>query len=90
MAYELPNPEDKLPGPDEKFPERGTYYFTADQMLDMDNVINGIKMTHRIKKLGKSELVRAALHFVTEDFNLNGKDSWIARRMVAEAAVTSK
>lgn len=86
MAYELPNPETNLPAKDEKFPERGTYYFTERQIDAVEDVIYGVRKETGVRA-GKSEVVRAAIEFIAEDFRLNGKDSWIARRLAAESAV---
>lgn len=80
--YKMPNPT-VYPHPvDANFDERATYYFSKEQQLKLEVLMLKLRTECELK-VGKSELMRDALDFIVDDFNLNGKESWIYQRALA-------
>lgn len=83
-GYQIPNPTVLPRTSDTEYKDRATFYFTPEMLLGLEVVM--LKMrTEQGLKVGKSEIVRAALDFMVEDFNLNKGQSWIAQRLLAES-----
>lgn len=83
--HQMPDPAALSRGIDTDYDQRATHYFTNEQLLSLEVVMLKIRTEMGIK-VGKSELMRAALDFIVEDFSLNKTRSWIAQRIKAEAA----
>ena len=78
----LPNPSHELPGLDDDFQQRATFYFNEEQLLKLDVVMLKMRTEQRVK-FGKSEIMRAALDFIVQDFKLNVEESWVMQRLCA-------
>ncbi|MEB3237306.1 MAG: hypothetical protein VKO64_06755 [Candidatus Sericytochromatia bacterium] len=75
------DPEEGAGGSGEsaEFNQRATFYFSEDQLTKLDIIQlelrigkNGYK-----EKIGKSELMRAALDMLIEDYNARGPQCWL-------------
>ena len=69
-----------VPEADETFNQRATFYFSEDQLLSLEVVMLKLRTEQRMK-VGKSEIMRAALDFILEDYNLNKDRCWLVRRL---------
>lgn len=65
---------------EEQYNQRATFYFSEEQLLALEVVMLKLRTEQRIK-VGKSEIMRAALDFVLEDYNLNKENCWLVRRL---------
>ncbi|HEY9898423.1 MAG TPA: hypothetical protein V6D00_04510 [Pantanalinema sp.] len=65
---------------DEVFNQRATFYFSEEQLLSLEVVMLKLRTEQRMK-VGKSEIMRAALDFILEDYNLNKNNCWLVRRL---------
>lgn len=65
---------------DESFSQRATFYFSEEQLLSLEVVMLKLRTEQRMK-VGKSEIMRAALDFILEDYNLNKNNCWLVRRL---------
>lgn len=84
--YALPDPACDLHPADEKFSVRSTYYFTEAQLLALEVV--QLKMrTDEGSRVGKSDLMQAALDFIIADHKTNGSNSWVSRRILSQNQV---
>jgi hypothetical protein len=74
-------PAEALAGEDdEAFDQRATFYFSEEQLLSLEVVMLKLRTEQRMK-VGKSEIMRAALDFILEDYNLNKNNCWLVRRL---------
>ncbi len=69
---------------DEVFNQRATFYFSEEQLLALEVVMLKLRTEQRMK-VGKSEIMRAALDFILEDYNLNKNNCWLVRRLSGKA-----
>lgn len=69
---------------DESFNQRATFYFSEEQLLSLEVVMLKLRTEQRLK-VGKSEIMRAALDFILEDYNLNKNNCWLVRRLQGKA-----
>lgn len=46
--------------PSQAYPHRGTYYFSEEQLLELDVIMLKLRTEHGLRKAGKSELMRLA------------------------------
>jgi hypothetical protein len=69
---------------EEQYNQRATFYFSEEQLLALEVVMLKLRTEQRIK-VGKSEIMRAALDFVLEDYNLNKENCWLVRRLTGRA-----
>ena len=81
------DPEEGAGGPGEsaEFNQRATFYFSEEQLTKLDIIMlelrigkNGYK-----EKIGKSELMRAALDMLIEDYNSRGPNCWLIEQRKA-------
>jgi hypothetical protein len=79
-------PSASLPaGEDEAdYSQRATFYFSDEQLLELEVVMLKLRTEQRLK-VGKSEIMRAALDFILEDYNLNKDQCWLVRRVTGRA-----
>lgn len=69
---------------EEIFNQRATFYFSENQLLSLEVVMLKLRTEQRLK-VGKSEIMRAALDFVLEDYNQNKEWGWLVRRLTGKA-----
>lgn len=74
-----------VPEADETFNQRATFYFSEDQLLSLEVVMLKLRTEQRMK-VGKSEIMRAALDFILEDYNVNKDRCWLVRRLQGKDA----
>lgn len=65
---------------EEQYNQRATFYFSEEQLLALEVVMLKLRTEQRLK-VGKSEIMRAALDFMLEDYNLNKENCWLVRRL---------
>lgn len=73
-------PSATSPDDEEQYNQRATFYFSEEQLLALEVLMLKLRTEHRIK-VGKSEIMRAALDFILEDYNLNKENCWLVRRL---------
>ncbi len=87
-----PNPVDYQEPPtsrtaveeEEEYNQRATFYFSDEQLLGLEVVMLKLRTEQRMK-VGKSEIMRAALDFILEDYNINKENCWLVRRVTGRA-----
>lgn len=79
-AYVEPPAEAPVAEEDEVFNQRATFYFSEEQLLALEVCMLKLRTEQRMK-VGKSEIMRAALDFILEDYNLNKGNCWLVRRL---------
>ena len=80
-----PEPTGTPPGEDEEeYNQRATFYFSDEQLLKLEVVMLRLRTEQRLK-VGKSEIMRAALDFVLEDYDKNRENCWLVRRITGKA-----
>ncbi|HBN08838.1 MAG TPA: hypothetical protein DD435_09380 [Cyanobacteria bacterium UBA8530] len=81
------NPESSVtplhPEEEENFNQRATFYFSEEQLMQLEVVMLKLRTEQRLK-VGKSEIMRAALDFILEDYNQNKQECWLVRRLVGK------
>ncbi|MEB3299869.1 MAG: hypothetical protein VKO21_10340 [Candidatus Sericytochromatia bacterium] len=78
-------------GENAEFNQRATFYFSEDQLTKLDIIMLELRIGKngfKDKKIGKSELMRAALDMLIEDYNTRGADCWLIQRRKAEGVGT--
>lgn len=75
-----PGPTEGLNVHMDKAPEKVTAYLTLDMHAGLERLRTDLLSLHQLKA-SKTTLVQAALHFMLEDFRLNGSESWIYLRI---------
>ncbi len=89
----LPTPKDyREPPPrqtaieedDEEYTQRATFYFSDNQLLELEVVMLKLRTEQKLR-VGKSEIMRAALDFILEDYNINKDNCWLVRRFTGRA-----
>lgn len=78
------DPEPITQGSEELFNQRATFYFSEDQLMELEVVMLKLRTEQRLK-VGKSEIMRAALDFILEDYNENKQNGWLVRRLTGQA-----
>lgn len=68
----------------EDFNQRATFYFSDEQLLELEVVMLKLRTEQRLK-VGKSEIMRAALDFILEDYTRNKDNCWLVRRVTGRA-----
>jgi hypothetical protein len=84
VDYKEPPPAPMVDGDEEDYNQRATFYFSEEQLLELEVVMLRLRTEQRLK-VGKSEIMRAALDFVLEDYNLNRENCWLVRRVKGRA-----
>lgn len=79
-TYVEPSTETSAGAEDELFNQRATFYFSEEQLLALEVVMLKLRTEQRMK-VGKSEIMRAALDFILEDYNTNKNNCWLVRRL---------
>lgn len=74
-----PTPEKRAPKHDEKV----TFYCTGDDLMALERARLQLRAEHGISA-DRGRLVRAALHYVLEDFGARGGDSILLRELESE------
>ena len=69
---------------EEEYNQRATFYFSEDQLLKLEVVMLRLRTEQRLK-VGKSEIMRAALDFILEDYDHNRENCWLVRRITGKA-----
>lgn len=69
---------------EEEYNQRATFYFSDEQLLELEVVMLKLRTEQRLK-VGKSEIMRAALDFILEDYNINKENCWLVRRITGRA-----
>lgn len=69
---------------EEEYNQRATFYFSDEQLLELEVVMLKLRTEQRLK-VGKSEIMRAALDFILEDYNINKENCWLVRRVTGRA-----
>ncbi|MGE5707036.1 MAG: hypothetical protein ACM3YO_01785 [Bacteroidota bacterium] len=69
---------------EELFNQRATFYFSEEQLMELEVVMLKLRTEQRLK-VGKSEIMRAALDFILEDYNAHKADCWLVRRLTGKA-----
>lgn len=64
-----------------EYTQRATFYFSDDQLMDLEVVMLKLRTEQRLK-VGKSEIMRAALDFILEDYDKNKEKCWLVRRVL--------
>jgi hypothetical protein len=85
-----PVPEAAEDGPAPKKPsgrvrhdEKMTVYVTSDELLDIEHARLGLRRSHGLA-VDRGRLVREAIAMVLADFEANGDDSALVRRLTEE------
>jgi hypothetical protein len=65
--------------PEEAYDQRATFYFSGQQLMDLEVVMLKLRTQYRMK-IGKSEIVRAAFDALVADFESRGDDSILVKR----------
>jgi hypothetical protein len=82
--YREPPPRPSAEEDDEEFTQRATFYFSEQQLLELEVVMLKLRTEQKLR-VGKSEIMRAALDFILEDYNINKDNCWLVRRMRDQA-----
>ena len=83
-GHEEPSPALPADAEAEDFNQRATFYFSEDQLLKLEVVMLRLRTEQRLK-VGKSEIMRAALDFILEDYDANRENCWLVRRITGRA-----
>ena len=70
-------------GEEEEYNQRATFYFSEEQLMKLEIVMLRLRTEQRLK-VGKSEIMRAALDFVLEDYDRNKENCWLVRRVTGK------
>jgi hypothetical protein len=84
QEYREPPARQQVEEDDEEYTNRATFYFSEQQLLELEVVMLKLRTEQKLR-VGKSEIMRAALDFILEDYNLNKSDCWLVRRMTGRA-----
>lgn len=63
-----------------KYTAKATFYFTPQQLLDMEQLRLTLITRYRLK-VDKSEIMRLALEFLIDDLQVNQHDSVLVQRI---------
>ena len=66
-----------------KHDEKMTVYVTSDELLDLEHARLSLRRAHGLA-VDRGRLVREAVAMVLEDFEANGEDSALVRRLTQE------
>jgi hypothetical protein len=80
VAVEPSPPEPRLPSGRVRHDEKMTVYVTADELLDLEHARLAMRRHHGLA-VDRGRLVRAAIALALADFEANGDDSAIVRRL---------
>ena len=70
-----------------EYNQRATFYFSEQQLEDIEVIMYELrigKTGFKDKKIGKSDLMRAALDMLIEDYQRRGSDCWLIQRRRTE------
>ena len=87
-AEPVAEPEDVEPAPKKpsgrvRHDEKMTVYVTSDELLDIEHARLGLRRSHGLA-VDRGRLVREAIAMVLADFEANGDDSALVRRLTEE------
>ncbi|KQW50909.1 hypothetical protein ASC77_24945 [Nocardioides sp. Root1257] len=87
VAAVAPEPEEaaapKKPSGRVRHDEKMTVYVTSDELLDIEHARLGLRRSHGLA-VDRGRLVREAIAMVLADFEANGDDSALVRRLTEE------
>ncbi|MBU6427686.1 MAG: hypothetical protein KGR26_01625 [Cyanobacteria bacterium REEB65] len=82
-GYQEPPAAQPLGDEEEEFNQRATFYFSDEQLLKLEVVMLRLRTEQRLK-VGKSEIMRAALEFILEDYDRHRENCWLVRRVTGK------
>jgi hypothetical protein len=77
------DPAPKKPSGRVRHDEKMTVYVTSDELLDIEHARLGLRRSHGLA-VDRGRLVREAIAMVLADFEANGDDSALVRRLTEE------
>lgn len=66
------------PEPEDAHDQRATFYFSENQLMNLEIMMLKLRTEHRIK-IGKSEIMRTAFDALVADFEANGAESHVVK-----------
>ena len=78
-----PEAAPKKPSGRVRHDEKMTVYMTSDELLDIEHARLGLRRSHGLA-VDRGRLVREAIAMVLADFEANGDDSALVRRLTEE------
>jgi hypothetical protein len=85
-SHRFPDPGDNLPAVGGQFLERTTHNYSEAQLTHMHAVLLDAAGNLKIR-IKKSDVMRAALDFILQDYDLNKENSWLVLRLQALKAL---
>jgi len=82
-APESVDPAPKKPSGRVRHDEKMTVYMTSDELVDIEHARLGLRRSHGLA-VDRGRLVREAIAMVLADFEANGDDSALVRRLTEE------
>ena len=82
-APEAVDPAPKKPSGRVRHDEKMTVYMTSDELVDIEHARLGLRRSHGLA-VDRGRLVREAIAMVLADFEANGDDSALVRRLTEE------
>ena len=83
VAEVEPEVAPKKPSGRVRHDEKMTVYMTSDELLDIEHARLGLRRSHGLA-VDRGRLVREAIAMVLADFEANGDDSALVRRLTEE------